>query len=590
MATPAFNPNQGYDLPAFDPNAAYNAAEESAPAKPQPESALSRFGHSFLSGLGVTSNEDAKNFFEHPINTALNSLNAQGELAKKAKDAYDRGDYKSAVIHGLNYLVPFIGQQTDKAGEQLSQGDIAGGVGRTLGVAAPIIAGSPEAQSAASDAATAAAGKSAAGVRAAARGANKVLAKAPGTIGMTAGAAAGRGLEHVTGVPGLAEVGAAAGYGIGKEVLPAVRIPGEGFGLPSRVTGGPEVAPKFEPGEPAAAAPAAPAPKITPKAVEQQLEEALGGKKLVPGVSLKNQPAAQAAAAGKLPEGFTPVESSALKGYKYDPAAREFEYITKDGSHYVRGDVEPEAAAQFEQTAAEKGSFGKAWAELRQNPQGGVGVAKVINGKRVPVIKTAPITDLAQQIKDSAEPSQAPSGAPLTDLAKQIKKSAKRSVVTDPATGKPEFSDVVAKKSAAPAAKPAPEEDLTELLQKSVEQAKAQKAASASTVEEIPDNVMTMRDPAELAKRWGVDAESLAAGREQTRGMSPQETEAQIAKLAARYKKGFPVEPVLETRDAANNIVAVDGRARAIAAQRAGVKQVPIIVRRLKTAAEAPTQ
>jgi hypothetical protein len=189
--------------------------------------------------------------------------------------------------------------------------------------------------------------------------------------------------------------------------------------------------------------------------VQQQLEKSLGGQKLVPGVPLKNQVAAQGAAAGKLPEGFTPVESSALKGYKYDPAAREFEYVTKDGSHYVRGDVDPEAAAQFEKTAAEKDSFGKAWHELRQNPQGGVGVAKVINGKRVPIVKTAPLTDLQQQIKESVPASQAPTGAPLTDLAKQIKQSAKRTVVVDPASGKPEFSDVIEAKQAKPAAEKA---------------------------------------------------------------------------------------------------------------------------------------
>jgi hypothetical protein len=151
-------------------------------------------------------------------------------------------------------------------------------------------------------------------------------------------------------------------------------------------------------------------------------------------------------------------------------------------------------------------------------------------------------------------------------------------VVVDPATGRPEFSDVLEAKQPATGA---PEEDLTAQLTKSVEQAKAKKAAAASTVEEIPDNVMTMRDPGELAKRWGVDAQSLAEGREQTRGMSPAETEAQIQQLTARYKKGFAVEPVMETRDAENNLIEVDGRARAIAAQRAGVKKVPIIVRRL---------
>ena len=39
-----------------------------------------------------------------------------------------------------------MGQQTDQAGEQLKQGDYAGGVGRTLGAAVPIVAASPEAR------------------------------------------------------------------------------------------------------------------------------------------------------------------------------------------------------------------------------------------------------------------------------------------------------------------------------------------------------------------------------------------------------------------------------------------------------------
>jgi hypothetical protein len=590
-------------------------------------SAVSRFGHNFLSGLGVTSDEEAKNFFEHPINTAMNMLNGQGELAKKAKDAYARGDYKGAVIHGLNYLVPFIGQQTDKAGEQLSEGDIAGGVGRTLGLGTTIAAGSPEAQSAAGSAATAVRDAVPATVRRAstavrsldpdvvgilspraghalklAQRAAKVANKyATGAAESATPEAVATGAEPTTppelSTPARSLPGQIAAERIyGPRPTPAKPIPPRsGLALKGEVevpaaedlegVTSPQTEAAGELAEEAApeAAPrnAAAARKIdtSPKVVQQQLEDALGGKKLVPGVSLKNQIAAQGAAAGALPEGFTPVESSALKGYKYDPAAREFEYVTKDGSHYVRGDVDPEAAAQFEKTAADTGSFGKAWHELRNNPQGGVGQFKVLNGKRVPVVKTGPITDLAQQIKDSAEPSQAPTGKTLGNLPQAIKKSVKaRSVVVDPATGRPEFSDVLEAKQPTTGA---PEEDLTAQLTKSVEQAKAKEAAAASTVEEIPDNVMTMRDPGELAKRWGVDAQSLAEGREQTRGMSPAETEAQIQQLTARYKKGFAVEPVMETRDAENNLIEVDGRARAIAAQRAGVKKVPIIVRRL---------
>src|ERR1700733_132134 len=205
----------------------WDAPAKAAPATP---SAASRLGTNFFSGLGVTSNEQAKNFFGHPLDTVIKSFEAQGELAKKARDSYNKGDYMGALQHGLNYLVPFVGQQPDQAGEQLKSGDIAGGVGRTLGAAVPIAAGSPEVQSAASDAAAAAGARGAAGVRAAARGANLALEKAPGTVGGSVGAGIGGYFGGHVG----AEVGGAAGALAGKELLPTMRIPGEGFGLPPR--------------------------------------------------------------------------------------------------------------------------------------------------------------------------------------------------------------------------------------------------------------------------------------------------------------------------------------------------------------------
>src|ERR1035441_7241198 len=101
-----------------------------------------RLRQNFAEGLGVTDDEGAKNFFAHPIDTLMKSLDAQGQLAVKARQAYQAGDYKGALMYGLNYLAPFIGPQTAKAGEQLNEGDVAGGVGRTLGAALPVAAGS----------------------------------------------------------------------------------------------------------------------------------------------------------------------------------------------------------------------------------------------------------------------------------------------------------------------------------------------------------------------------------------------------------------------------------------------------------------
>lgn len=226
----------GWDKPPDTLPKDFNQWDQSKATTP---SAASRLGTNLLSGLGVTSNEQAKNFFVHPLDTVIKSFEAQGELAKKAREAYRRGDYMGALQHGLNYLVPFVGQQTDQAGEQLKEGDIAGGIGRTLGATVPIAAGSPEVQSAAGDAASVAASAGAKAVRATARGVNKGLEAAPGTIGGSIGATIG---GKVAGYPG-AGVGAIAGEIAGKEILPKLRIPGEGFGLPSRVTGGPKTIP-----------------------------------------------------------------------------------------------------------------------------------------------------------------------------------------------------------------------------------------------------------------------------------------------------------------------------------------------------------
>lgn len=432
-------------------------AQNSPKAAAPQDSAASRLGSNFLSGLGVTSDEQAKNFFAHPLDTVIKSFEAQGELAKKARDAYDKGDYMGALQHGLNYLVPFVGQQADQAGEQLKSGDIAGGVGRTLGAAVPIAAGSPEVQSAAGDAASAfkSAGESA--VRSTARGANAALQKAPGIVGGAIGAAAG---AKVAGSVG-AELGGAAGAIAGRDLLPNVRIPGEGFGLPNRVTGGPANAPPYEPPPPADPALTSPSrslpgqitpeivdtelpipgvnvrpslhrvmddrgllltgdvdsgPKslaqLPPKAVHQAVQElgnkaaisdvttranqiaklsdllnqGLGGKALESGVTLRNQlPALKPGQAGSIAEsvapGHTPVDSTALKSYKYDPQAQEFHVKMNSDPNktYVFGGIEPEDVAKFE--AAD--SKGKAFHALKNSP-GVQRTATIINGQRFP--------------------------------------------------------------------------------------------------------------------------------------------------------------------------------------------------------------
>lgn len=122
-----------------------------------------------------------------------------------------------------------------------------------------------------------------------------------------------------------------------------------------------------------------------------------------------------------------------------------------------------------------------------------------------------------------------------------------------------------------------PRGDLTQQLQQSL-----------ADVEERKGIVRASAAPKDLLNRWGVDEQSFAEGRAQTRGMKPDESADAIKNLTARYKSGKPVDPVVEIRDADNNLVEVDGRGRALAAQKAGVERIPVIVRRARTIAAPP--
>jgi hypothetical protein len=144
-------------------------------------------------------------------------------------------------------------------------------------------------------------------------------------------------------------------------------------------------------------------PKGTLTNLKQQINDALGGKTkyeaaggkpLEPGVSLKNQrpqtnlqqqiqdaaePAAKQTpkapqtnlqqqinnAANPLPEGFTATpDSSALRGYKYDPDAQHFEVITNTGERFGRIGITPDQVEAF----AKSESKGRAWPVLKNAP------------------------------------------------------------------------------------------------------------------------------------------------------------------------------------------------------------------------------
>ena len=219
-----------------------------------------------------------------------------------------------------------------------------------------------------------------------------------------------------------------------------------------------------------------PTPKISPAAVEKQLNDALGGRPLKPGVSLRNQAAPTAGAsdltsqiqqsldkanAGKvpadstpkpstvgdlptqikkslqkaepLPDGFTPVESSVLKGYKYDPAAKEFTAITNKGETYTHGEVTPEQVKNFE----DADSQGKAWTEhIRSNnvlvkknglpvKTAGLDTAKGTIAKAQAGMDedlTAPLQKMLDEVMQKKPPNAAGAGNSSTSFVKRLVK------------------------------------------------------------------------------------------------------------------------------------------------------------------------
>lgn len=396
MADPDF-------IPAEDPDF---IPAEAAPEKGflDREIPLTSYGNATLQGLQTIGRgtRDAAigigRMVAHPIDTAK----SMAELPSQAADV-------PAAIKDINASPDPTGTYAKVAQETAGQG--AGQA--ILGIAADV---APRAIGPLVKPALRGVAKVAAPVvRGVVKGTNATLERAPGLLGAGAGAAIG----HEIGMPGA---GAAIGYGVGRELLPKLKLPGENFGNPiptfSDVPLGPEhpgifsdtplgpekpapevlnpslVSPsrslpgqnspeRIAPVRPSPAIPIPtrsglalpPAPTASPIEIQQLLQKSMGGSELKPNVPLREQMTATKTAAIDT-EGHTPVKSSALQSYKYDPAAREFHARATSGdTTYVYGDVGPEEAQAFEKTE----SKGKAWQEIRRNPL----VAKIINGKRI---------------------------------------------------------------------------------------------------------------------------------------------------------------------------------------------------------------
>jgi hypothetical protein len=76
----------------------------------------------------------------HPIEAVKGAGAAQEEVFRKAQDAYQRGDYIGAATDFLYYLLPVAGPELSKRGHQIREGEVAKGLGGTVGFAGAMVA------------------------------------------------------------------------------------------------------------------------------------------------------------------------------------------------------------------------------------------------------------------------------------------------------------------------------------------------------------------------------------------------------------------------------------------------------------------
>lgn len=96
----------------------------------------------FLSNAGemlnpLTMAEGVYNTVRHPIDTASAVVGQMAQEGRTAAQALREGDYGRALGHGMAAAVPLVGPIAAQAGEQIADGDIAGGLGKAAGILAP---------------------------------------------------------------------------------------------------------------------------------------------------------------------------------------------------------------------------------------------------------------------------------------------------------------------------------------------------------------------------------------------------------------------------------------------------------------------
>lgn len=110
---------------------------ENKPAAPE-GSALGRFASNAGEMLNpVAAAKGVWDAVRHPVDTGRAIIGASGAQIEKAAAAARGGDYATATGHVFG-AIPLIGPAAAAAGEQIAEGDIAGGLGKGVGLLVPV--------------------------------------------------------------------------------------------------------------------------------------------------------------------------------------------------------------------------------------------------------------------------------------------------------------------------------------------------------------------------------------------------------------------------------------------------------------------
>ena len=70
----------------------------------------------------------------HPIQTYTADASNRQELLNKAETEFKSGNYSAGMAHALYGIIPFLGPQMSQAGEDIQQGRVASGLGKSTGI------------------------------------------------------------------------------------------------------------------------------------------------------------------------------------------------------------------------------------------------------------------------------------------------------------------------------------------------------------------------------------------------------------------------------------------------------------------------